>query len=322
MIKELEGLTAVSGCEDEVREFIKASLAESGIEYKTDSIGNIKAAYGDETEIIVAAHMDEAGFIITEITDDGYLKFAPIGKIKPSAVLSKQVKINGITGIVSFKAVHLTSKEEREKPVDISKLYIDIGAKTKAEAEKYAEVGDLAAFVSGFKELGTDYISGKALERAGCETLTDILKAKRKGVCGIYTVLDKVAHRGLKVAANNTTSAKAALIIGCAEADEGIELGKGAVIEIYQNASAEESAINNKIVKSAAEIQIKTCDKSSAAAAFKSVRADIPVITLSIPCRNTNTDVCIVNTSDIKTLFDAVNSAIDIIKEEDNDRSF
>ena len=93
MIKELEGLTAVSGCEDEVREFIKASLAESGIEYKTDSIGNIKAAYGDETEIIIAAHMDEAGFIITEITDDGYLKFAPIGKIKPSAVLSKQVKM-------------------------------------------------------------------------------------------------------------------------------------------------------------------------------------------------------------------------------------
>lgn len=309
MIERLANLNGICGFEDEVRDCISNELKE--YPQKFDSIGNLHVYNKKTNDILIAAHMDEVGFIITDITDDGYLKFSTIGKIDAAAVLSKRVKIGSIYGVISFKAIHLTGKEEREKPIDISKLFIDIGAKSKKDAEKYVTIGDLCTFDINFGRLGSDYIFGKALNgRAGCAILTEVLKDKTfscDDVYGLFTVQHEILSRGMKVAAQNIAPPKFGVIIDYIDVNTAKEivLGNGAVLGIPDNASITERTIYNRISKAAKrfnlKVQVTTCPYAREADALKSVNADFSVIQILVPCRNANTDVCILNENDIKS---------------------
>lgn len=95
---------------------------------------------------MICAHMDEVGFIITDITDDGYLKFAHVGGIDARIVADRKVTINNINGVIGLKPIHLLSSDEKEKAVSFKNLFIDIGAKDKSDAEKFVSLGDFAYF--------------------------------------------------------------------------------------------------------------------------------------------------------------------------------
>lgn len=310
MIEKLAKLNGICGFEDEVRDCISNELKE--YPQKIDSIGNLHVYNKKANDILIAAHMDEVGFIINDITDDGYLKFSTIGKVDAAAVLSKRVKIGRVYGVISFKAIHLTGKEEREKPIDISKLFIDIGAGTKSEAEKYVTIGDLCTFDINFGRLGADYIFGKALNgRIGCAILADVLKDKTissADVYGLFTVQREILSRGMKVAAQNIDLPELGVIIDYIDVSifKEIALGSGAVLGIPDNASITERTIYNRILKAAErldlKVQVTACSDSREIDALKSVYADLSAIQILVPCRNANTDVCILNENDIKSV--------------------
>ena len=139
-IRILCELPGVSGREEPIREYIISQLPE-GVSYETDALGNLyvekKGAKRPKNKVVLFAHMDEVGLMITYITDDGYLKFDEIGGIDPAVIIGRTVRLEcGLVGVISLKALHLCEGDEDKKILPIRELCIDIGAKDRAEAEK------------------------------------------------------------------------------------------------------------------------------------------------------------------------------------------
>ncbi|MDE5995754.1 MAG: M42 family peptidase, partial [Eubacterium sp.] len=201
MLKDLCLLNGTSGDEDKVRAFIINEIKDY-CEYSVDALGSIiafkKGKNTPNKKVMLSAHMDEVGFIITHITDDGYLKFNPVGGIDPRVVIDRVVQINDIKGVIGAKAVHLLSDEEKKTAPSFSKLCIDIGAKDKAEAEKYVSLGDFAYFSSDYNEIGQDFIKSKALDdRIGCMLMIELIKSDLEyDTYFCFNVQEEVGLRG------------------------------------------------------------------------------------------------------------------------------
>ncbi|MBQ2889591.1 MAG: M42 family peptidase, partial [Clostridia bacterium] len=155
LVKELCNLCAPSGFEDEVRSFIRERVKAD--EIYTDTIGNLIChKKGSEKKVMVAAHMDEVGFIITDIAEDGFLKFSTLGGIETAVLCGKKVLIgkNRIPGIIGAKAIHLQKRDEVLTPLKLKELRIDIGAKDKESAKKLVSLGDYAVFDGEYTPFG------------------------------------------------------------------------------------------------------------------------------------------------------------------------
>ncbi|MBQ6785153.1 MAG: M42 family peptidase, partial [Clostridia bacterium] len=144
-IRILCELPGVSGREEPVREYIISQLPE-GVSCETDALGNLyvekKGAKRPKNKVVLFAHMDEVGLMITYITDDGYLKFDEIGGIDPAVLIGRTVRLEcGLVGVIALKALHLCEGDEDKKIPPIRELCIDIGAKDRAEAEKHVALG-------------------------------------------------------------------------------------------------------------------------------------------------------------------------------------
>ena len=205
MINEMFNLYGVSGYEKPLCQYIKERIKPYCSNIWTDSMGNLHAEKNfDENKktIMLGIYMDEPGVIITKITDDGYLKFETVGRIKEEFLPSTKVNINGKTGAISLKAIHLTTKKEREIPIRAEQLFIDIGADNKEQAKKLVQVGDYGYFLSDAVEFGDDFIKGRALGgRIGCLVAMDILKKDYN--CNlhiVFAVQREIACRGMKTA--------------------------------------------------------------------------------------------------------------------------
>ncbi|MDE6723404.1 MAG: M42 family peptidase, partial [Eubacterium sp.] len=201
MLKELCLLNGTSGDEDRIRDYIIDAIKEY-CEYSVDALGSILAfKKGKKTpskKVMLSAHMDEVGFIVTHITDDGYLKFNPVGGIDPRVVIDRVVQIGTIKGVIGAKAVHLLSDEEKKTAPNFSKLYIDIGASSKEEAEKYVSLGDFAYFSSDYNEFGNGFIKSKALDdRIGCMLMIELIKSDLEyDTYFCFNVQEEVGLRG------------------------------------------------------------------------------------------------------------------------------
>ena len=221
---ELSNLNGVSGHENDVREYIKSCISPLADSVRTDNLGSViafkKGKTGEKT-VLISAHMDEVGFIISSVTDTGFLKFKPVGNIDTRNVVSKCVKVgNDVDGVLGMKAIHLQQKEEREKVVGFKDLYIDIGAKNKADALKRVKLGDCVSFSSKASRLGKN-ICGKALDgRSGCACLIELMKKEYDNdVYFVFTAQREVGMRGAMTAAHGINADRALVIEGIESAD-------------------------------------------------------------------------------------------------------
>ena len=141
LLRELCAVFGPSGCETAVMESIKSKIRPDAL-IKTDRLGNLIVRVPNEgaPKLMVSAHMDEVGMIINEITDDGYLKFMNVGGIEPSVLCGKHVTVESktglIPGVIASKAIHHQTRDDAKKATPIKNMYIDIGAKDKADAEE------------------------------------------------------------------------------------------------------------------------------------------------------------------------------------------
>ena len=210
-LSALTQLNGVSGNEDAVRKYIFDIIKTKCDDIKIDSMGNMvalkKGRKPNSKKLMLAAHMDEIGFIVSKITDDGFLKFKTVGGIDDRVLPSKFVEVGEkkITGVIGSKAIHLMTKSERTIIIKTKDLYIDIGAKDKKEAEKYVELGDYVAFMGDYTEFGSSMIKAKAIDdRAGCSILINMLSEEFDfDLYACFTVQEEVGLRGAKVCAYN-----------------------------------------------------------------------------------------------------------------------
>ena len=167
LIKELVSIDGTSGDEKAVRDAIIEKIAPF-CDYRVDALGNLIASKKGKKDpgkkIMLDAHMDEVGIIITGITANGFLRFKALGGINTSALMFKTVRINGkIPGVISGKPLHLTRGDEEKKLPDPENLYIDIGAQSGEDAGRFVNTGDRGVMVSDFTVCGKNVIS-KALD--------------------------------------------------------------------------------------------------------------------------------------------------------------
>jgi endoglucanase len=333
-MKELSEIPAVSGNEGMLRRFILSLIEDKCDSLTVDSMGNIialKKGRSDKKKILIGTHMDESGFILSKITDTGFLKFKPVGKIEPRCIVSKPVVIGNknIKGVIGMKAIHLQKKEEREAAVKTDDLYIDIGAQTKDEAEKLVSLGDYITFDTKFGKLGNN-IKGKALKRFGCLCLIKAMDEKPAyDTWFIFSTQREipcsVPGRGMRIAAHSLQP-DYALIIDAFESDDlykndnrKISLNNGAVIVHKDKTTISDSYFARKLKEYALNNNIKVQETvsfsaTSSAVAVQTASAGAKVVTVSLPGKYLNTPVSVMNENDINAVSDLCSA---FVKESD-----
>lgn len=212
-LKTLCALSGVSSFEDPVRDYLIEQAKPYADSIQVDALGNLiifkRGAKTTGNRLMLCAHMDEVGLIIRQITDDGYLKFAPIGGIDRRVLIGKRVFVgwNRVPGIIGLKAVHLTTAEERGKVPRIEEFYLDIGAGDREEAESLISLGDFAVFDSECLEYGNGMFKAKAIDdRVGCAVMLKLLQRELPMDCTFaFTVQEEVGTRGAFGAAFSVT---------------------------------------------------------------------------------------------------------------------
>ncbi len=204
MLKELCELNGVSGDEGRVCSYIKSQIAGHAASVSEDAYGNLFVTVGNgkRPRVMLAAHMDEVGLMVSGITKEGLLKFSAIG-MGPNVLMAKRVLVGEerIPGVIGHKPIHLAKDEEMKKTPKTKDLFIDIGARSLDDAAKVVQKGDHATFDTRYMENG-DIVSGKAFDnRVGCYILLRLLLESDLPVCYTFTVQEEVGLRGAKIAA-------------------------------------------------------------------------------------------------------------------------
>ena len=208
-IKLLEKLTnavAVSGDEGEIRKIVRAEVESYADDIKIDAMGNLlvtKRGKGKKNlNVMLAAHMDEIGFMLVKDDDDGLFAFETIGGIDPRQLVGKTVQVGkeNVPGVIGAAPIHLLGAKERTQKMPLSAMRIDVGT-----GKPKVKVGDRATFATKFTRLGQS-IRAKALDdRLGVAILIELIKNAPSNINlqAAFTVQEEVGLRGAKVAAHS-----------------------------------------------------------------------------------------------------------------------
>lgn len=324
-LKVLTQLNAVSGEEKPVRDYIMEKVKNHADEIKIDNIGNLivtKKAKGSgvQKRVLLAAHMDEIGLIISGINENGLLSYLPVGGIDARVMVSKRVLVGekAIPGVIGAKAIHLQTPEDRVRVLKHEDLYIDIGAKDRKSAEKQVTLGDSVALVGAFAQFGDRFVKSKALDdRIGCLLMMRLLEESHPVdlVCA-FTVREEVGLHGAKVAANHI-DADCALILECTAVNDlgdvdghmtVANLGQGVAVSFMDNASIAHPGLNRAITKLADDKKIpwqikRFVSGGNDAGAFHNRRGALPCCVLSVPCRYIHSQLSVAHRDDIESQY-------------------
>jgi endoglucanase len=241
------------GHESRIREKITGMISDSVDEYKVDNLGNlITLKKGTRNykgyKVLVAAHMDEIGFVINHIDEEGFLRFLPLGGFDPKTLTAQRVVVHGkkdLIGVMGTKPIHLMKAEERKKAPEIADFYIDMGM-NKEEVTKWISVGDPVTRERELIEMG-DCVNCKSIDnRISVYILIETLKRLKEipyDVYGVFTVQEELGMRGANVTAHQINpdfvialDTTIAFDVPGAQAHEKVTvLGKGAAIKIMDS---------------------------------------------------------------------------------------
>ncbi len=325
-IKELTELNGVSGNEDEVREYIKKHIKDLADEINIDSMGNLiafKKGKNSKYKVMLSAHMDEVGFMVTGFGESGVIKFTTVGGIDERILPGKRVLVGekNIPGVIGSKPIHMQEREERNVNIKLKNMYIDIGTNKREEAEKLVSLGDYVAFYSPYTQFGEALIKAKALDdRVGCAILIEALKDRYEfDLYACFTVQEEVGLRGSEVAAYTVNPDIALVVEGTTCSDvPGVEkseystvLGDGAALTIMDRASYPNKNFVNYIYelaqKNKLSIQFKqTNSGGNDAGKIQMSRGGVITASISVPCRYIHSPVSVMIEKDFNSCKDIV----------------
>jgi len=316
-----------SGNEGAVRKLVREEIKDAADSLQVDAMGNLiafKAGDGPEPrmKIMVSAHMDEVGLMITEINKNGTLSFkAP--SIDPRMLLAKRLVIGAerVPGIIGAPVPHLQKGDAASRVVGADELFIDIGATDEKGANGKVKVGDFATFATTFTPLSDDpawpTVRGKAFDdRAGCAALVTLLKGGPYPVdlYGVFTVQEEVGLRGARVAAYRVDPQAAFALEGtiCDDLprppDEDstpvTRLGDGPAITLMDRSLIAHPGIIRALREAAEAESIRVQYKAPGlggtdSGAIHLIRAGIPATAVAAPCRYIHGPAAILNLNDL-----------------------
>lgn len=332
LLKELCLINGVSGDESAVREYIIAQIKDY-CNYTVDNLGNLicfcKGKKSSDKKVMICAHMDEVGFIVTYINDDGILSFGEVGGIDTSVIIGRQVKVGSISGVVGSTAVHNLSKDEREVPPKTDSLYIDIGADSREDAEKYVRLGNSVYFDSEFIEMG-DCIKSKAIDdRAGCAMMIKLIREQPEyDTYFVFNTQEEIGLRGSRVSAFAVQpdfaivleATTAGDIDGVSGAKKVCELGKGAVVGFMDRSTVYDKQLYRLAFDTADEYGLPCQTKTMIAGgndsgAIHLTGRGVRTIAVSVPCRYLHSPSCVINSADLDNTLALVRKLAEKVHE-------
>lgn len=331
LLQELSEAVGVSGQEGAVRDIICDAIQPHVDDLRVDALGNLvalKRGKGqDRLRLMVAAHMDEVGLMITGHDSNGALKFRPVGGILDAVLAGKRVQVGSdrVPGAIGIKPIHLTQAESARQVVKKDALVIDVGASTKEEAQGVAKVGDVAAFSTPFMDLGPTLL-GKAFDdRAGCAVLVGLVRAEAFDfdLYATFTVQEEVGLRGARVAAY-AIDPDAAVVLDCTPANDmpkkkdlspNTELGKGPAIYIMSGGTFSDRRLVDLFTASSETdgipYQIRQPGGGGTdAGSIQVAREGVPVVSISVPGRYVHSPSAIIHRDDFDNTLRLVRAGL------------
>ena len=319
LLQQLSEARGVAGDEKEVRLLIRDLIEPHVDEWRVDTMGNllaVKRGRGEsDMRVLVDAHMDEVGMLITDIDSDGTLRFSPVGGISPRTLLGKVVEVGEkrLPGVIGARPIHLLKSSQRNSIVRTDSMRIDIGAKKKADAVKRVEVGDRATFATKYEETGTTAI-GKAFDdRAGCAVLIELLRAEPYpfDLHASFTVQEEVGLRGASVAAY-AVQPDVALVLECTPAYDlpnerdvspNVALGRGPSIYVMDRVTIQDPRLVRHIMRTAKENELpfqirRPGGGGTNTAVIQRSTTGIPAATIATPARYIHAPAAMINLDD------------------------
>lgn len=317
VIKQLTEAFGPSGYETEVTALIQSMVKEHVDEVKTDVLGNliaVKKGSPDGRKIMFAAHTDEIGLVITHIDDKGFLRFGTVGGVGISTLVGNRVRFAG--GAVG--AIYQEKGSWKELTID--KLYIDIGAENKEDAQKKVKLGEFGIFHREFEDLGNRLIAKSMDDRVGCAVLIEALKkidAPKNTLYFVFTSQEEVGLRGARTAAYGIEpdlgiALDVTLTGDMPEARRmDVSLGKGAAIKVKDSSLIAHPKVKDLLVDLAEEKQIpyqmEVLDAGGTdAGAIHLTKTGVPSGAISIPTRYVHTPSEMVDIRDVEACVDLV----------------
>lgn len=319
-MKELAALNGISGCENDVCQYILSALNESpcAVSRTVDPLGNllceVKGQAPAKRRVLFNAHMDEVGMIVIGITGDGMLRFANVGGINEKVLVGRTVRVNGHIGVIGCGAMHLCGHDARNKAVPLDSLMIDIGAVSREEAEAVVTIGDPVVFESEFTALENGRFKARALDdRAGCALLLSMLEEPLPyDIYLAFTTQEELGTRGAAVAAytmkpdlavtvETTTASDTA---GVRAGEEVCHMGDGAVVSFMDGRTFYDQELYKHIRSLADEHAIKNQTKTviaggNDAGVMQAAGHGAKVAAVSLPCRYLHSAGCVLSEDDV-----------------------
>lgn len=309
MLRQLTQIFGPSGSEERVAEFIATQLRPYCDELKTDTLGNLMVQrHGTGKKIMVAAHMDEIGLMITHIDKEGFLRFTPLGGVRIHNLVGQRVKFSqGRVGTIGV--------EKLEKPSDfkLDKLYLDIGVSSREEAGQVVRIGETAVFVGDFVESGARIISKALDDRVGCFVAMEALKRTKSTheLSFVFTVQEEMGTRGAQTAAFALEPDLAIAVDVTATGDTpkahpmSVELGNGVGIKVLDRSMITSPQIKRWMAAVATELNIPFQWEvleygGTDSGAIHVSRGGVPSGVLSIPTRYVHSPAEMLDKRDVK----------------------
>ena len=340
LLKNICEVPGAPGFEQPIRKLVLQELKGLVDDITIDNMGNVIALKKGKArkKVMIAAHMDEIGFIVTHIDDDGFLRFHPLGGFDPKTLTSQRVIVHGkkdLIGVMGSKPIHLMKPEERNKQVPISDYFIDLGM-PKEEVVKYISVGNPITRERQLIEMG-DCVNSKSIDnRVSVFILLEVLRGLKGqevpyDIYGVFTVQEEVGLRGAISSAHLIDpdfgfglDVTIAFDVPGAQAHEYVtKLGKGAAIKIMDGTSISDYRMVNYLKKTADkhrvlwQSEILPAGGTDTAGIQRYGKKGAIAGAISIPLRHIHQTIEMASKSDIKHCIDLLAAAITELDQYD-----
>lgn len=334
LLKDLCLINGTSGDEGTVRDYIISRLPED-CDYRVDPLGNLivnkKGEKTPQNKVALFAHMDEVGFIVTYIHDNGFVSVANVGGIDNSAIFGKKITVNGCVGVVGGKAIHQCSSEEAKNIPEIADVTVDFGFENKAVAEKHLSLGDYGYFLSDYVDFGADMVKSKAIDdRLGCCIMLELLQEQSEfDYTCVFTVQEEIGTRGAVTSAY-TVKPDYAIVIETTTASDipdtpenkkVCRVGKGAVVSFMDRGTVYNKDLYKRARRIADENGIANQTKTvvaggNDASAIHKSAGGVKTIAVSLPCRYIHSSASVGSKADMESVETLVKA---LLREFAND---
>ena len=346
LLQQLTLASGISGDEAEVRTLIRDLIEPHVDEWRTDALGNLialkKGTGEDDRKVMVDAHMDEVGLIVTGIDGNGSLQFSTVGGLHALVLAGQVVEVGRrkTRGVIGLKPVHLlNSRSEYSKIPSLSSLRIDIGLTDKKAVNGKAAVGDRVTFLSDYVELGEDDGFGRTAlakafdNRAACAAVIELLRGEPYpfDLYAAFTVQEEVGLRGATVAAYSIEP-DVALILECTPAydlpndqDRGdnTSLGKGPALYVMDRMTIQDPRLVRHIMQAGDANGIpyqvrRPGGGGTNTASIQRAHAGCPAATIGLPGRHAHTGYMMINLKDYENYVKLADAALRSLNQESN----